>query len=77
MFGVTTPEVLLIVLVALLVFGPARLTRAAREWGAVLGEARRKLYEAKTELASLDYPDEWFEDRDREQEDLFDRRSGD
>jgi hypothetical protein len=42
----------------------------------VLGRARRKLDDAKAELTSLDYPDEWFENRDREQEELFDRRAG-
>lgn len=77
MLSVGTPEALFIGLVALLVFGPVRLTEAAREWGAMLGRARRKLDEAKTELASADYPDEWFEDRDQQQEDLIDERPED
>ena len=76
MFGVAAPEALFIVLVALLAFGLGRLAQAAREWGVVLGRARRKLDDAKAELTSLDYPDEWFENRDREQEELFDRRAG-
>lgn len=77
MFGVGAPEALLIGLVALLVFGPARLTGAAREWGAAVGRARGKLDEARTELASADYPDEWLENRDREQENLFETWPGD
>lgn len=76
MFGVVAPEALLIGLVALLVFGPARLTGAAREWGSVVGRARRKLDEVRTELASADYPDEWLENRDREREDLFETWPG-
>jgi sec-independent protein translocase protein TatB len=76
-FGVGAPEALLIGLVALLVFGPARLTGVAREWGAVVGRARRELDEVRTELASADYPDEWLENRDREQEDLFETWPGD
>jgi Sec-independent protein translocase protein TatA len=76
-FGVGAPEALLIGLVALLVFGPARLTEAAREWGAVVGRARRKLDGVRTELASADYPDEWLEDPDRERENLFETWPGD
>ena len=71
MFGVGAPEALLIGLVALLVFGPERLTGAAREWGAIVGRARRELDRVRTELASADYPDEWLEGGDREREDLF------
>ena len=77
MFGVGAPEALLIGLVALLVFGPERLTGAAREWGAVVGRARRKLDEVGTELASADYPDEWFERHDREREGPFETWPGD
>ena len=77
MFGVSAPQALLIGFVALLVFGPERLTGAAREWGAVVGRARRKLDEVGAELASADYTDEWFENRDREREDLFETWPGD
>ena len=77
MFGVDAAEALFISLVALLVFGPGRLAEAARETGAMLGKARRKLDEARAELAAADYPDEWFEGHDRQTEDLFHKRPGD
>ena len=77
MFGISAPEALFVALVALLVFGPARLAESAREWGEVIGKARGSLSEAVAELTSEDYPDEWFEDHGRRQEDLFGRRPGD
>ncbi len=77
MFGVGAPEALFISLVALLVFGPVRLAEAARECGAMLGRTRRKLDQVKKKLASADYPDEWFEDHDQQQENLLDERVGD
>ena len=76
MFGVGAPEALFIGLVALLIFGPRRLAEVARGWGSLLGKVRRRLDEAMAELTSEDYPDEWFENRDREQEELSDRRAG-
>ncbi|MGH9268803.1 MAG: Sec-independent protein translocase protein TatB, partial [Acidimicrobiales bacterium] len=39
--NVGAPEVLVILLVALIVLGPARLPEAARQVGKVLGEVRR------------------------------------
>ena len=52
MLGVSAPEALLISLLALLVFGPARLAEAARGAGSLLGKARKDLNEAVAELAS-------------------------
>ena len=77
MFGVGAPEALFISLVALLVFGSRRLAEVAREWGSLLGKARRRLDEAMAELTSEDYPDEWFEGHGRQQENLFDERPED
>lgn len=71
MLGIGGPEILFVGLIALVVFGPGRLAETARWWGSTLGKARRWLEEAGEELASAEYPDEWFEDHDREQEDLF------
>jgi len=76
-FGIGVPEVLVIALVALLVYGPARLAVAAREWGAALGKIRRSLDDAVADLTSEDHPDEWFEDHGRQEEDLFERSLGD
>ena len=52
----------------------ARLAGATRERATVLGKIRRSLNEASSELTSEGYPDEWFEDHGRPQEDLFDGR---
>lgn len=41
MFNIGTPELLVIMLVALLVLGPAKLPQAARQVGKALGELRR------------------------------------
>jgi sec-independent protein translocase protein TatB len=76
-FGVSALEALFVALVALLVFGPARLAGAAREWGTTLGKVRRSLSEAAAELVSEDYPDEWFEDHGHQVGDLFDKGPGD
>lgn len=70
-------ETLFVGLIALLVFGPSSLAQAARNTGVMLGKAQRKLDEARAELISADYPDEWFVERDRQTEDLLDERPGD
>ncbi len=75
MLGLGAQEILLISILALLVFGPRKLAETARELGTALGEARARLDEARTELASADYPDEWFEGRGPRTDDLFDERS--
>jgi Sec-independent protein translocase protein TatA len=77
MFGIGAQEAILIGVLTLIVFGPAGLAEAARECGAALGKSRRWLDETREELASADYPDEWFEDRGRREEDLLDRRPWD
>ena len=76
MFGLGATEVMVIGFIALLIFGPGSLAKAARSMGAMLGKAQSKLDEASTELMSADYPDEWFEAHGQQAEDLFDERPG-
>src|SRR5829696_4695558 len=52
MFGIGPQEVVLIVLLLLVVFGPAKAAGMARELGQWVNEARRPVEELKNELAS-------------------------
>jgi TatA/E family protein of Tat protein translocase len=54
MFGLGFTEILLILAVALLVFGPKRLPEVARSLGKSMGELRRALDEVKHEVSRVD-----------------------
>jgi len=56
-FGVGAQEVVIIVLVLLIVFGPAKMGQMARDVGKVAYGARRSLEEFKSELSSADEDD--------------------
>jgi sec-independent protein translocase protein TatB len=50
MFGVGATEVVIIVLLFLVIFGPSRATSMARDLGRFVNEARRPIDELKSEL---------------------------
>lgn len=58
MFGLGFSEILLILAVALIVFGPKKLPEAARLLGKAMGEFRRTLDEIRYELPEPSAPAE-------------------
>lgn len=54
MFGIGPEELMLILIVALLVLGPERLPRVARDVGRVVGELRRTSDEFREEFLHAD-----------------------
>jgi len=52
MFGIGPQELIIVVLIALVVFGPRRLPQMARELGRFVSEARRSIDEFREELGS-------------------------
>ena len=54
MFGIGTGELLLLLVIALIVLGPERMPRAARDLGRVLGELRRTSDELREEFLNAD-----------------------
>ena len=54
MFGVGPEELVLVLIVALLVLGPERLPRIARDVGRVVGELRRTSDEFREEFLNAD-----------------------
>jgi len=52
MFGMGWPEILVVMVVAILVFGPERLPELARQAGRFLRTARKMVDNAKSDLAS-------------------------
>ena len=50
MFGIGPQELIIVVLIALVVFGPRRLPQMARELGRFASETRRSMNEFKEEL---------------------------
>ena len=54
MFGIGTGELLLLLVLALLVLGPERMPRLARDIGKTVGDLRRTSDELKQEFLSAD-----------------------
>jgi Tat protein translocase TatB subunit len=54
MFGIGPEELMLVLIVALLVLGPERLPRVARDVGRVVGELRRTSDEFRAEFMQAD-----------------------
>src|SRR5207245_1862614 len=54
MFGIGTGELLLILVIALIVLGPERMPRMARDIGRVVGELRRTSDELRDEFMNAD-----------------------
>jgi len=54
MFGIGPEELILVLIVALLVLGPERLPRMARDIGRVVGELRRTSEEFREEFLQAD-----------------------
>jgi sec-independent protein translocase protein TatB len=52
MFGIGPQELIIVVFLALVVFGPRRLPQMARELGRFVSEARHSIDEFKEELGS-------------------------
>ena len=52
MFGIGGQELVIIALIFLVVFGPSKLPRMARDFGRFVNEARRSMDEFKSELIS-------------------------
>lgn len=65
MFGLGFTEILVVLTVALLVFGPKRLPEIARTLGKTMGELRRTLDDVKYEISQAE-----MEERQREREEL-------
>lgn len=55
MFGLGFTELLLILVVALVVFGPQKLPEIARTLGKTMGELRRTMDEIRYDVSSMDY----------------------
>jgi Tat protein translocase TatB subunit len=54
MFGIGAEELMLVLIIALLVLGPERLPRVARDVGRVVGELRRTSDEFREEFLNAD-----------------------
>jgi len=52
MFGIGSQELVVVVLIAMVVLGPRRLTQMARELGRFVSEARHSIDEFKEELGA-------------------------
>ncbi len=57
MFGLGFQEILLIMIIALIVFGPKKLPEVARMLGRTVGELRRSLDDFKLDIDSANYPE--------------------
>lgn len=58
MFGIGAQEMVIIGLLFLVIFGPSKLPRMARDLGRFVNEARLQLDEFKGEIVSADEEDE-------------------
>jgi Tat protein translocase TatB subunit len=54
MFGIGIPELMLILVIALIVLGPERMPRVARDLGKVVGDLRRTSDELREEFLNAD-----------------------
>jgi sec-independent protein translocase protein TatB len=52
MFGISPQELIIVVLIALVIFGPRRLPQMARELGRFVSETRHSIDEFKEELGA-------------------------
>jgi TatA/E family protein of Tat protein translocase len=53
LFGIGLPQIMLILMIALIIFGPEKLQEVARQLGRWVGQARTWMQEARTELQEL------------------------
>lgn len=60
LFGIGLPQILLIMIVALLVFGPERLPEMARQAGRMVGQFRAWMQDARSELKTFTEVQEEF-----------------
>lgn len=58
MFGIGAQEMVIVGLLFLVIFGPSKLPRMARDLGRFVNEARLQLDEFKGEIVSADEEDE-------------------
>jgi TatA/E family protein of Tat protein translocase len=54
MFGIGTPELLIILIVALIIFGPKNLPSMGKALGRAIREFRKAAQELKHEIKSMD-----------------------
>lgn len=54
MFGIGVPELMLILIIALVVLGPERMPRVARDLGKIVGDLRRTSDELREEFLNAD-----------------------
>jgi len=66
MFGIGFPEILMILLVALLVVGPSKLPEIARSLGKGLGELKNVLNGAESSVKEAFYQEESYSSIDKE-----------